>query len=107
MARDGSLQGLENGFDKLTLEKALSQDVEELNEEGWRIASLEKRVIELGSLGEGAGGAVTKCKLRGGKTLFALKVCFPTRPRGRTPLTLLRSSQQTQTTMSRGKLSAS
>ncbi|KAK0753089.1 MAP kinase [Schizothecium vesticola] len=74
MARDGSLQGLENGFDKLTLERALSQDVEELNEEGWRIASLEKRVIELGSLGEGAGGAVTKCKLRGGKTLFALKI---------------------------------
>jgi mitogen-activated protein kinase kinase len=107
MARDGSLQGLEGGFDKLTLERALSQDVEELNEEGWRIASLEKRVIELGSLGEGAGGAVTKCKLRGGKTIFALKVRHPARPRERSWLTLLRSSQQTQTTMSRGKLSAS
>lgn len=73
MERDGSLQGLE-GFDKLSLEKARTADVEDLDDEGWRIASLEKRVIELGTLGEGAGGAVTKSVLKGGKTVFALKV---------------------------------
>ncbi|CAM1505322.1 Fc.00g109590.m01.CDS01 [Cosmosporella sp. VM-42] len=73
MERDGSLQGLE-AFDKLSLEKARTLDVDELDDEGWRIASVEKRVIELGSLGEGAGGAVTKCKLKGGSTVFALKV---------------------------------
>ncbi len=73
MEREGSLHGLE-AFDKLTLDKARTASVEELDDEGWRIASMEKRVIELGSLGEGAGGAVTRCMLKGCKTVFALKV---------------------------------
>lgn len=73
MERDGSLQGLE-AFDKLSLEKARTLDVDELDEEGWRIASMEKRIVEMGNLGEGAGGAVTKAKLKGGSTVFALKV---------------------------------
>ncbi|KAK3682692.1 map kinase [Podospora appendiculata] len=71
--RDGSLHGLEN-FDKLSLEKARTLDVEDLDSDGWRIASMEKRIVELGSLGEGAGGAVTRAKLKGGKTIFALKI---------------------------------
>ncbi|KAL1860412.1 hypothetical protein VTK73DRAFT_7351 [Phialemonium thermophilum] len=73
MEREGSLPGLE-AFDKLSLEKARTLDVEDLDDEGWRIASMEGRIIELGSLGEGAGGAVTRCKLKGGNTIFALKV---------------------------------
>ncbi|KAH8894968.1 map kinase [Thozetella sp. PMI_491] len=73
MEREGSLHGLEN-FDKLSLEKARTLDVEDLDDEAWRIASMEQRIVELGSLGEGAGGAVTRCKLKGGKTVFALKV---------------------------------
>lgn len=73
MERDSSLQGLE-AFDKLSLEKARTGDVEDMDDEGWRIASIEKRIEELGNLGEGAGGAVTKAKLKGGKTVFALKV---------------------------------
>ncbi|UNI14237.1 Mitogen-activated protein kinase kinase [Purpureocillium takamizusanense] len=73
MERDGSLQGLE-AFDQLSLDRARNADVEELDDEGWRIASMEKRIVELGNLGEGAGGAVTKCMLNGGKTVFALKV---------------------------------
>ena len=77
MERDGSMNGLE-AFDKLSLERGRTLDVEELDDEGWRIASMEKRIEELGSLGEGAGGAVTRCKLKGGKTVFALKVCSPT-----------------------------
>lgn len=51
-----------------------SKDVEELDDEGWRFASRDGRIVEMSSLGEGAGGAVTKCKLKSGKTLFALKV---------------------------------
>lgn len=74
MERDGSLQGLE-AFDQLSLDRARNADVEELDDEGWRIASMEKLIVELDNLGEGAGGAVTKCKLKGGKTMFALKVC--------------------------------
>jgi len=70
---DDGPHGLEN-FDKLSLEKARTLDVEDLDSEGWRIASMEKRIQELGSLGEGAGGAVTRCKLKGGSTVFALKV---------------------------------
>lgn len=73
MEREGSMQGLE-AFDKLTLEKARTVDVEDLDDEGWRIASMEKRIVELGGLGEGAGGAVTRCKLKNGNTVFALKV---------------------------------
>ena len=69
------MNGLE-AFDKLTLERGRTLDVEELDDEGWRVASLEKRIEELGSLGEGAGGAVTKCRLKGGKTVFAMKVCL-------------------------------
>lgn len=85
MEREGSLHGLE-AFDKLTLEKARTQDVEELDDEGWRISSMEGRITELGSLGEGAGGAVTRCKLKGGNTVFALKV---TKKTPRPPLDLL------------------
>lgn len=77
MERDGSMNGLE-AFDKLSLERGRTLDVEELDDDGWRVASMEKRIEELGSLGEGAGGAVTRCMLKGGKTIFALKVCPPT-----------------------------
>lgn len=49
-------------------------DVEQLNDDGWRRVLESNRLIKLGSLGEGAGGAVTRCMLQGGKTLFALKV---------------------------------
>ncbi|TGO27768.1 hypothetical protein BPAE_0037g00540 [Botrytis paeoniae] len=73
MERDGSMNGLE-AFDKLSLEKGRTLDVEDLDDDGWRIASMEKRIVELGSLGEGAGGAVTRCMLKGGKTVFALKI---------------------------------
>jgi hypothetical protein len=76
MERDGSMNGLE-GFDKLSLERGRTLDVEDLDDDGWRVASMEKRIEELSSLGEGAGGAVTKCVLKGGKTIFALKVCAP------------------------------
>lgn len=73
MERDCSLNGLES-FGKLSLERARTLDVEDLDDDGWRIASMENRIEELSSLGEGAGGAVTKCVLKGGKTVFALKV---------------------------------
>ena len=73
MERSGSMNGLPD-LDKLSLEKGRNLDVEDLDDDGWRAASVEKKVIELGSLGEGAGGAVTRCMLKGGKTVFALKV---------------------------------
>lgn len=71
--RDAGLKGLE-AFDKLTIDKASTADVEDLDVQGWNIASMQNRIVELGGLGEGAGGAVTRCKLTGGKTVFALKV---------------------------------
>ena len=74
MERDGSMTGLEATFDKLALERGRTLDVEDLDDDGWAIASIEKRIQEISSLGEGAGGAVTKCILKGGKTIFALKV---------------------------------
>ena len=62
-------------FDKLSLEKGRPLDIDDLDDEGWAAASEQKKIVELGSLGEGAGGAVTRCMLQDGKTVFALKVC--------------------------------
>ena len=71
--KDGSQHTLPD-LEKLSLEKGRELDVEDLDDDGWRAASEQKKIVELGSLGEGAGGAVTRCKLVGGKTEFALKV---------------------------------
>ena len=73
MEREGS-NHLIPDFEKLRLEKGSDLDLEDLNDDGWRAASEQKKIIELGSLGEGSGGAVTRCKLVGGKKEFALKV---------------------------------
>lgn len=77
MQRDNSVNGLLPDLDKLSLEKGRPLDVEDLDDEGLLAASEQKMIVELGSLGEGAGGAVTRCKLKDGKTVFALKVCWP------------------------------
>lgn len=76
MKRDGSMNGLPD-ISSLSLEKGRTLDVDELDDDAWLVASSEKRIEELGSLGEGAGGAVTRCKLKGGKIVFALKVFLP------------------------------
>jgi len=84
MERENSMQGsvvdLEKHLEKLTLEKQERGggplDAEDLDDLGWKAAKKEGRIIELGSLGEGAGGAVTRCVLKAGKTVFALKVRF-------------------------------
>ena len=73
MEREGSNHILPD-LEKLSLEKGRNVDVEDLDDAGWRAASEQKRIIEIGGLGEGAGGAVTRCKLVGGKSEFALKV---------------------------------
>ena len=75
MERENSMDGLSVDFEKLSIEKGRPIDVEDLDDEGWSAASEQKKIIELGSLGEGAGGAVTRCMLDGGTTVFALKVC--------------------------------
>ena len=77
MERDNSVNGLLPDLDKLSLDKGRPLDVEDLDDEGWLAASEQKKIVELGSLGEGAGGAVTRCKLKDGNTVFALKVCLP------------------------------
>ncbi|MBE7159094.1 MAG: hypothetical protein INR62_11805, partial [Rhodospirillales bacterium] len=54
MARDGSMQGLEVDLAKLELEKGHPLDVQDLDDQGWKAAKREGKIIELGSLGEGA-----------------------------------------------------
>ncbi|KAJ5582054.1 hypothetical protein N7535_000674 [Penicillium sp. DV-2018c] len=71
---DNGVNGLLPDLDKLSLEKGRPLDVDDLDDEGWHAASEQNMIVELGSLGEGAGGAVTRCKLKEGKTVFALKV---------------------------------
>lgn len=77
MDREKSVNGLLPDLDKLSLEKGRPLDVEDLDDEAWLAACEQKKIVELGSLGEGAGGAVTRCKLKEGKTVFALKVSCP------------------------------
>jgi mitogen-activated protein kinase kinase len=78
MEREGSMGGLSLDFEKMSLEKGRPLDVDDLDDDGWAAASDQKKIIELGSLGEGAGGAVTRCKLEDAPTIFALKVSvFP------------------------------
>jgi mitogen-activated protein kinase kinase len=73
MERENSSQPLPD-LDALAAEKGRPLEVDDLDEAGWRAASAKGMIEELGSLGEGAGGAVTKSRLKGGKTTFALKV---------------------------------
>ena len=75
MEREGSLQPLPD-LEQMAAEKGRPLDVEDLDDAGWRAASAKGLIEERGSLGEGAGGAVTKARLKDGKTVFALKVCF-------------------------------
>lgn len=103
MERSGSNSALPD-LEKLSLEIGRSLDVEDLDDDGWRAASETKKIVEIGCLGEGAGGAVTKCMLKGGKTIFALKVgsvtlhrqCLATDP-------MLRLSRQILIQTSRSK----
>ncbi|KPI44681.1 MAP kinase kinase MKK1/SSP32 [Cyphellophora attinorum] len=74
MEREGSMGGLPLDFEKLSLEKGRPLEVEDLDDDAWAAASEQKKISELGSLGEGAGGAVTRCKLEGTSTIFALKI---------------------------------
>jgi mitogen-activated protein kinase kinase len=62
-------------LDEMANKKGAPLDVEDLDDLGWKAASAKQKIIELGSLGEGAGGAVTRCILKDAKTVFALKVC--------------------------------
>lgn len=89
MEREGSMGGLSLDFEALSLEKGRPLDVEDLDDDGWAAASDQKKINELGSLGEGAGGAVTRCQLQDGKTVFALKVSIPHPPEVPIELTLL------------------
>lgn len=54
-------------------EKYKNLDVDDLGEEDWKEVAKAGAIEELGRLGEGASGSVTRCKLRGGSTVFALK----------------------------------
>jgi mitogen-activated protein kinase kinase len=74
MERANSSQPLPD-LDALAAEKGRPLEVDDLDDAAWRAASARGMIEEKGSLGEGAGGAVTKCILKGGKTTFALKVC--------------------------------
>lgn len=56
-----------------TIDKYKCADVENLDEDGWNYVAQAGLIDEIGRLGEGAGGSVTRCKLRTGSTVFALK----------------------------------
>jgi mitogen-activated protein kinase kinase len=73
MERENSSQPLPD-LEKLAAEKGAPLDVDDLDDLGFKAASAKDLIEEKDNLGEGAGGAVTKCVLRGGTKVFALKV---------------------------------
>jgi mitogen-activated protein kinase kinase len=98
MERENSSQPVPD-LDALAAEKGRPLEVDDLDEAGWRAASGKGMIEELGSLGEGAGGAVTKSRLKGGKTTFALKVCTSLWVEKCLLICFSRSLQQTQIPM--------
>lgn len=79
-------------------EKYAHLDVQDLDEEGWCSVAAAGDIEELGRLGEGAGGSVTRCRLRGrtGKnghgSVFALKA-ITTNPNPEVQKQILRELQ--------------
>ncbi|KAF2875578.1 MAP kinase [Massariosphaeria phaeospora] len=73
MERENSSHPLPD-LEKMAAEKGRPLDVADLDDVGWKAASAKGLIVEQASLGEGAGGAVTKCVLKGAKTSFALKI---------------------------------
>ena|SRR5208282_634595 len=53
---------------------SLTEEIGNLDEEGWRKAAREGGIVELSILGEGSSGSVSRCRLRHGTQEFALKV---------------------------------
>lgn len=69
------------------------KDVENLDLEEWKLASRNGEIVELGVLGEGVGGSVSRCKLINGKTIFALKQIISDTSEGETQKQILRELQ--------------
>jgi hypothetical protein len=55
----------------------LTEEIGNLDEEGWRKAAREGGIVEVSILGEGSSGSVSRCRLRHGTQEFALKVPLP------------------------------
>lgn len=49
------------------------KDVDELDADEWTLVHKRGEIIELDVLGEGAGGSVSRCRLKNGSKIFALK----------------------------------
>lgn len=58
---------------------AVQPDVEDLDEDGWARVATNYEIVEIAKLGEGTSGSVTKCRLRYGNKIFALKT-IPANP---------------------------
>lgn len=57
----------------VTEETTQEEDIDELSSDIWLTYKIHEQIDTLGVLGEGAGGSVTKCKLKNGSKIFALK----------------------------------
>lgn len=80
-------------------ERYSQMDVADLDEEGWRAIAEAGDIEELGKLGEGAGGSVTRCRLknRGANSkVFALKA-ITTNPNPEVQKQILRELQFNRT----------
>ncbi|KAK6457113.1 kinase-like domain-containing protein [Scheffersomyces xylosifermentans] len=51
-----------------------NKDIEDLSPEDWKYLANSKKIVEVSKLGEGNGGSVSKCRIKGGTKIFALKL---------------------------------
>ena len=65
-----------DGDDEATppAQDTLTEEIANLDEEGWRKAARDGGIVEVSLLGEGSSGSVSRCRLRHGTQEFALKV---------------------------------
>lgn len=65
-----------DGDDEATppAQDTLTEEIANLDEEGWRKAARDGGIVEVSVLGEGSSGSVSRCRLRHGTQEFALKV---------------------------------
>ncbi|CAH00483.1 mitogen-activated protein kinase kinase MKK1 [Kluyveromyces lactis] len=62
-----------HGKESEIIEHDRDDSTDELESDIWQTYKIHEQIDTLGILGEGTGGSVTKCKLRNGSKIFALK----------------------------------
>lgn len=71
---ENSGKGFHGNHFNVTKEFTEPVDIEVLTPEDWKVIADTNQIVEINKLGEGNGGSVSKCRLKSGSKIFALKL---------------------------------